>query len=199
MILDAWGWYTEMTHRDGTGREEKGGFRMGDTCISVADSCWCMAKPIQYFKVKKKKKKSLFQHQSSKASVLQCSAFFTVQLSHLNMTTGKTIALTYTDIFGKVMSLLFNVLSSFVIAFLPRSKHLWISWLQSPSAVILEPKKIKSATVSIFSPSICHKVMGPDDMVLVFWMLSFKLKLLLGTIPKPDWSTNSLPNSKLRS
>ena len=98
-------------------------------------------------------------------------AFFIVQLSHPYMTTGKTIALTRRTFVDKVMSLLFNMLSRLVIAFLPRSKHLLISWLQSPSAVILEPRKIQSGTVSIFSPSICHKVMEPDAMVLVFWML----------------------------
>ena len=112
--------------------------------------------------------KSLLQHHSSKASILWCSAFFMVQLSHAYMTTGKTIALTRWTFVGKVMSLLFNMLSRLVIAFLPRSKRLLISWLQSPSAVILEPKKIKSVTVSIVSPSICHEVMGPDAMILVF-------------------------------
>ena len=101
--------------------------------------------------------KSLLQHHSSKASVLQCSVFFIVQLSHPYMATGKTIALTRQTFVSKVMSLLFNMLSRFVTAFLPRSKHLLISWLQSPSAVILEPKKIKSVTVSIVSPSICHE------------------------------------------
>ena len=105
--------------------------------------------------------KSLLQHLSSKASILQCSAFFTVQLSYPYMTTGKTIALTKWTFVGKVMSLIFNMLSKLVISFLP-SKHLLISWLQSPSAVILEAKKIKSVTVSILSPSICHEVMGPD-------------------------------------
>ena len=118
--------------------------------------------------------KSLLQHHSSKASILQCSAFFIVQLSHPYMTTGKTVALTRQTFVSKVISLLFNMLSRFVIAFLPRSKHLLISWLQLPSAVILEPRKIKSLTVSIVSPSICHKVMGSDVMSLVFWMLSFK-------------------------
>ena len=98
--------------------------------------------------------KSLLQHHSSKASILQCSAFFIVQLPHLYMTTGKTIALTRCTFVSKVMSLLYNTLSRFVIGFLPRSKHLLISWLQSPSAVILEPKKIKSLTVSIVSPCI---------------------------------------------
>ncbi|SVR98295.1 Uncharacterised protein [Klebsiella pneumoniae] len=112
--------------------------------------------------------KSLLQHHSSKASILRSSAFFTVQLSHPYMTTGKTIALTRKTFVGKVMSLLFNMLSRLVIAFLPRSKHLLISWLQSPSAVILEPRKIKSATVSIVSPSICHEVMGLDAIILVF-------------------------------
>ena len=96
---------------------------------------------------------SLLQHHSAKASVLRRSAFFTVQLSHPYMTTGKTIALTKWTFVGKVMSLLFNMLSRLIIAFLPGSKHLLISWLQSPSSVILEPKKIKSATVSIVSPS----------------------------------------------
>ena len=90
------------------------------------------------------------------------------------MTTGKTIALSRQTFVGKVMSLLFSILSRLVIAFLPKSKHLLISWLQSPSAVILEPQKIKSFTVSIVFPSICHEVMGPDTMILVFWLLSFK-------------------------
>jgi len=105
---------------------------------------------------------SLLQHYSSKASILRPSAFFTVQLSHPYVTTGKTIALTRRTFVGKVMSLLFNILSRSVITFLPRSKRLLISWLQSPSAVILEPKKMKSDTVSTVFPSISHKVMGPD-------------------------------------
>ena len=105
------------------------------------------------------------QHHSSKASVPRRSAFFIVPLSHPYMTTGKTIALTRWTLVGKVRSLLFNMLSRFVIVFLPRSKCLVISWLQSPSAVILEPPKIKSLTVS---PSICHGVMGLDAMILVF-------------------------------
>ena len=112
--------------------------------------------------------KSLLQHHSSKASILRCSAFFIVQLSHPYMTTGKTIALTRWTSVGKVMSQLFNMLSRLIIAFLPRSKCLLFSWLQSPSAVILEPPKIKSVTVPIVSPSICHEVMGPDIMILVF-------------------------------
>ena len=111
---------------------------------------------------------SLLQHRSSKGSVLRHSAFFMVQLSHSYVTTGKTIVLTTWTFVGKVMSLLFNMLSRFVIAFLPRNEHLLISWLQSLSIVILEPKKIKSATVSIFFPSICHEVMGLDAMILVF-------------------------------
>ena len=106
--------------------------------------------------------KSLLQHHSSKASILRHSAFFTVQLSHPYMTTGKTIALTRQTLVGKVMSLCLNVLYRLVITFLPRSKRLLISWLQSPSAVILEPPKIKSDTVSTVSPSISHEVMGPD-------------------------------------
>ena len=118
--------------------------------------------------------KSLLQCHSSKASILQHSAFFIVQLSHPYMTTGKTIALTRWTFVDKIMSLLLNMLSRLVITFLSRSKRLLISWLQSPSAVILEPIKIKSATVSTVSPSISHEVMGPEAMILVFWMLSFK-------------------------
>ena len=112
--------------------------------------------------------KSLLQHHSSKAPILRRSAFFIVQLSHPYMTTGKTIALTRRTFLGKVMSLLFNMLSRLVITFLPRSKHLLISWLQSSSSVILEPPQNKSATVSTVSPSVCHEVMGPDAMILVF-------------------------------
>ena len=111
--------------------------------------------------------KSLFQYHSPKASVLWCSAFFTVQLSHSYMTIGKTIAFTRQTFVGKVMSLLFNMLSRLVMLFLKEQVSL-ISWLQSPSAVILEPKKIKSLTVSIVSLSICHEVMEPDVMILVF-------------------------------
>ena len=109
--------------------------------------------------------KSLLQHHISKASILQGSAFIIVQLSHPYMTTGKTIASTRQTIVGKIMSLLFNMLSRLVITFLPRSNRLLISWLQSPSAVVLEPPQIKSITIS---PSICHEVMGPDAMILVF-------------------------------
>ena len=127
--------------------------------------------------------KSLLQH-SSKASVLERSAFFIVQLSHPYMTTGKTIALTNQIYVGKVMSLFFNMLSRLAITFLPRSKRLLISWLQSPSAVILEPRKIKSDTVS---PSICHEVMGPDAMMLVFWMLSFKPTFSLSSFTFDPW------------
>ena len=118
--------------------------------------------------------KSLLQHHSSKASIFWHSAFFIVQLSHPYMTTGKTIALTRWTFVGKVTSVLFNMLSRLVITFLKSSKHHFISWLQSPSAMILEHKKIKSATVSIVSPSICHEVMGPDAMILVSecWVLS---------------------------
>ena len=112
--------------------------------------------------------KSLLQHHSSKTSILQRSAFFIVQFSHPYMTTGKTIALTRWTFVVKVMSLLFNTLSRLVITFLPRSKCLLISWLQSASAVILEPPKIKSVTVSIVSPSICYEVMGPHAMILIF-------------------------------
>ena len=112
--------------------------------------------------------KSLLQYRSSKASILQRSAFFTVQLSHPYMTTGKTIALTRWTFVDKVMSLLFNMLSRLVITFLPRSKHLLISWLQSPSTVVLEPPKIKSDTISTVSPYISHEVMGPDAMNVSF-------------------------------
>ena len=124
--------------------------------------------------------KSLLQHHSSKASILRCSAFFTVQFSHPYMTTGKTIALTRRTFVGKVMFLLFNMLSRLVITFLPRSMCLLISWLQSPPAVILEPPKIKSDTVS---PSISHEVMGPDayhfcPQVLLSLSSSSLLKLL---------------------
>ena len=135
--------------------------------------------------------KSLLQHHSSKASILQHSAFFIVQLLHPYLTTGKTIALTRRTFVDKLMSLLLNMLSRLVITFLPRSKHLLISWLQSPSAVILEPRKIKSATVS---PSICHEVMGPDAMIFVFWMLSFKPTFSLSTFTfiKRLFSSSSL-------
>ena len=112
--------------------------------------------------------KSLLQHHSSKASILWHSAFFIVQFSHPYMTTGKTIVLTRWTFVDRVMYLLFNMLSRLVITFLPRSKCLLISWLQSPSAVILESRKIKSATVPTVSPSICNEVMGPDAMIFVF-------------------------------
>ena len=112
--------------------------------------------------------KSLLQHHSSKASILWCSAFLVVQLPHPYMTTGKTIALTRQTFVGKIMSLLFSMLSRLVIALLPRSKHLLISWLQSSSAVILEPNKIKSVTVSTVSSSICHEVMEADTMIFSF-------------------------------
>ena len=111
---------------------------------------------------------SLLQYHSSKVSILQCSAFCMVQLSHPYMTTGKTIALIKWTFVSKVMALLFNMQSRLVITFLPRSKPLLISWLQSPSAVILEPRKTKSDTDSTLSPSICHEAMGPDAVVLVF-------------------------------
>ena len=112
--------------------------------------------------------KSLLQHHSSKASILWRSAFFIFQLLYPYMTPGKTIALTRRTFVGKVMALLFNMLSRLVITFLPRSKHLLISWLQSPTAVVLELSKIKSDTVPTVSPSICHEVLGPDAMILVF-------------------------------
>ena len=117
--------------------------------------------------------KSLLQLHSSKASILQCSAFFIVQLSHPYLSTRKTIALTRWTFVNKVMSMLFHMPSRLVIAFLPRNKCLLISWLKSPSAVILEPPKIKSVIVSTVSPSICHEVMGPDAMILVFLNVDF--------------------------
>src|SRR5574337_1053273 len=126
--------------------------------ISIRMDCW--------MSLQSKGLSSLLQHHSYKASILRHSAFFTVQLSHLYMTTGKTIALTRRTFVDKIMSLLFNMLSRLVITFIPRSKHLLISWLQSPSVVILEPRKIKSDTVSPVSPSISHEVMGPDAMIV---------------------------------
>ena len=141
--------------------------------------------------------KSLIQHHSSKASILLHSAFFIVQykVSYPYMTTGKTITLTRQTFVHKVMSfLLFNVLSRLVITFLPRSKRLLISWLQLASAVILEPQKIKSATVYTFYPSICHELMGPNAMILVFWILSFKPTFSLSsfTFIKRLFSSSSL-------
>ena len=137
--------------------------------------------------------KSLLQHHSSKPSILRCSAFIMVQLSHPHTTTGKPIILTRWTFVGKVMSLLFNMLSRSVIAFLSGKRHLLISWLQSLSAVILEPPKNVS-TVSIVSPSISHEVMGPDAMILVFWMLSFKPTFSLSsfTFIKRLFSSSSL-------
>ena len=112
--------------------------------------------------------KNLLQHHNSKASILLCSTFFIIQLSHPYMTTGKTIALIRRTFVSKVMSLLFNMLSRLVIAFLPRSKRLLVSWVQSTSTVILEPKKIKSVTVSTVSPAICHEMVGLDAIILFF-------------------------------
>ena len=154
--------------------------------------------------------KSLLQHSSSKASILRHSAFFIIHLSHPYRTIGKTIALTRLTFVGKVMSLLFNTLSSLVITFLPRNKNLLISWLQSSFAVILKPKKIKSDTVSTVSPSISHEVMGPDAMILVFWMLSFKptfslssftfIKRLFSSSSVSDYSSiNTNKNSSINT
>ena len=133
--------------------------------------------------------KILIQNHSSKASILWHSSSFIVQFSHPYTTTGKTIALTRRTFVGKVMSLHFNMLSRLVITFLPGSKRLLVSWLQSPSAVILEPKKMKSDTVSAFSPPDCHEVIGPDAMIFVFWMLSFKPTFSLSS---SLWSRGSL-------
>ena len=126
--------------------------------------------------------KSLLQHHSSKTSILYHSASFMVQLTYPYMTTGNAIDLTIQAFVGKVISLLFNMLSRLVIAFLPRSKRFLISWLQSPSAVSLEPKKIKSDTASTVSPFISHEVMGPDAMILAFWVLSFKPAFSLSSL-----------------
>ena len=128
--------------------------------------------------------KSLLQHHNSKASILRLSAFLRVHLSY--MTTGKIIALTILITVGKVMSVLFNTLPRFVIAFLPRSRHLLISWLQTPSAVIFQPKKIKSVTDFTFSPSICHKVMGLDAIILVFFECCFKPAFSLSFHPHQE-------------
>ena len=145
--------------------------------------------------------KSLLQHHSLKTSIFWCLAFIMVQQSHPYMTTGKTIALTVWTFVGKVMSLLFNMLSSLAIAFLLRSKCLLISWLQSTSTMILESKKIKSVTVSTFSPSICHEVMGPDTIILVFWMLSFKPTFSLSsfTLIKRFFSSYSISATRVLS
>ena len=138
--------------------------------------------------------KSLLQHHSSEASILWHSAFFIAQLSRPYMTTGKTIALTRWTFVGKIMSLLFNMLSRLVITFLPRNKCLLISLLESPYAVILEPQNIKSATVSTVYPSNCHEVMEADAMILIFWMLSFKPTFSLSsfTFIKRLFSSSSL-------
>ena len=128
--------------------------------------------------------KSLLQHHSSKASILQRSAFFIVQLSHPYMTTGKTTALTRWTFVDKVMSLLFNMVSRLVIAFLPRSKRLLISWLQSLSVLISESKKRKSVTVSLVSPSTCHEMMEPDSYLLVTCFFLIKVLNLSGFRPE---------------
>ena len=137
---------------------------------------------------------SLLQYHILKASIVRCSAFFMVQLSHPFMTTAKTIVLTVWTLVGTVMILLFNTLSTFVLSFLPRSKHLLISWLQSTSEVILEPKKIKFVTASAFSTSTHHEMMWPDAMILVFCMLSFKpaFSLYSFTFIKRSFSSCSL-------
>ena len=133
--------------------------------------------PLGWIFLQSKGLSSFLQHHSSKASILWHSAFFMVQLSHPYMTTGKTTALTRWTFVGKVMSLLFNMLPRLVIAFLPRTKRLSISWLRSPSAVILEPPQIKSVMVSIVCPSICHEVMGADAMVFSFSMFEYRNRL----------------------
>ena len=146
-------------------------FTSGDQSTGVSASTSVLPMNIQDWFPVQGTLKSLLQHHSSKASILQCSVFLIVQLSHPYMTTGKTIAFSRWTFVGKVMSLFFNMLSRLVITFLPRSKHLFISWLKSPFAVILEANKINSATVS---PSIYHEVKGLNAMIFVFWMLIFK-------------------------
>ena len=145
------------------------GVSVSTSVLPMNTQAWSPLGWTGWISLQSRELKSLLQHHSSKASILWYSAFFTVQLSHPYMTTGKTIALTRWTFVGKVMSLLFNMLSRLAITFLQRSKCLLISWLQSPSPVILEPKKIKSDTVSTVSPSISHEVMGPDAMILIFW------------------------------
>ena len=177
-------------------------FASGGQSIGVSASVSVLPMNIQdwfplgltgWISLQSKRLSRVFSNTSS-ASILQCSAFFIVQLSHLYMTTGKTIALTRWTFVSKVRSLLFNMLSRLVIPFLPRSKHLLISWLQSTSAVILEPPKIKPLTVSIVSPPICHEVMEPGVMILVLWMLSFKPTFSLSsfTFTKRLFSSSSL-------
>ena len=155
----------------------------GSQSIGVSTSASVLLMNIQdwfplgwtgWISLQSKTLKSLLQHHSSKASILQFSAFFMVQLSHPYMTTGKAISSTRRTFVGKVMYLLFNILSRCIIAFLPRIKCLLISCLQYPSAVILELKKVKYLTFSTISPSIWNEVMGLDAMILVSWMLSFK-------------------------
>ena len=148
--------------------------------------------------------KSLLQHHSSKASILRRSVFFSVQLSHPYMTTGKTIALTRCTFVGKVMSLLFNMLSRLVVTFLLRSKRLLISWLQSPSAVILEPQKIKSDTVSTVSPSISHEVMAGKEgphLVMIEESRGFSRVLAgsLGFLSSYNWELREPPVLPQRS
>ena len=149
------------------------GFSASASLVPINIQDWFPLGLTGWISLQSKGPSSLLQHHSSKASILRYSAFFIVQLSHPYMTTGKTIALTRWTFVGKVMSLLFNMLSRLVITFLLRSKRLLISWPQSPSAVILEPPKIKSVTVPIVSPSIYHEVMGPDAMILSFLNVEF--------------------------
>ena len=151
-----------------------GGQRIGVSASKSVLQDWFALGLTDFISLQSKGLSSLLQHHSSKASIIRCSAFFIVQLTHPYMTTGKAIALIRWSFVGKVMCLLFNMLPRLFITFLPRSKCLLISWLQSPSAVILEPNKIKSVTVSIVSPAICHEVMGPDAMIFDFWKLRFK-------------------------
>ena len=156
-----------------TSRGQSTGVSASASVLPMNIQCWFLLGWTGWITFQSKGLSRVFSN-TTVALIIQLSAFFIVQLSCLYMTTGKTIALTRWTFVGNGMSLLFNMLSRLVIAFLPRSKCLLISWLQSPSAVILEPKKIKFLTVSVVSPSICHEVMGPDAMILVFWMSRFK-------------------------
>ena len=166
--------------------------------VFSSESALCMRWPkywsLRFSITPSKEHLGLISFRRDWLDLLAVQGTFTIQLSHPYMTTGKTIALTRWTLVGKVMSLLLNMLSRLVITFLPRSKRLLISWLLSPSAVIWEPQKIKSDTVSTVSPSICHELMGPDAMIFVFWMLSFKPSFSLSsfTFIKRLFSSSSL-------
>ena len=179
-----------------TSRDQSIGASASASVLPMNIQGWFPLRLMDLISLQSKELSSLLQHHNSKAPVLWCSVFFMVQLSNPYMKnhTGKTIALTTWIFVYKVMFLLFNMVSKFVIAFLPRSKHLLISWQQSPSAVILEPEKIKCITASTFSPSVCHKVTALDAMIFIFWMFSFKPAFSLSsfTLIKKLFSSSSL-------